>query len=305
MSECPASLRVPKHSGRGLPSSESLEVTPAKCIAKKAPLPKKAASPRSSSSSLVSGSSCAHKSSATSVKSPTPEALTKNLNDNRDHDYEQLDCELKEDKEEAEEEEKEESEGERPAKHRKVVQVKDPGLPIEITYNIHYFSASDMFKLGKKPQPKGSSILKLLNNITFTRFERKDKGSKSDVKKEKATNKKKSGKKSKAHGTNDEETPPSHTIFSGNSNSGLASKTILQHRAAAAINQALTAAGPTIHTHNNFTIPDGFLDLFRPAAIALPQPAPIAQPYEPQLTLIPPGMNPMGMGQQQLSDLSN
>ncbi|KAJ7875521.1 hypothetical protein B0H14DRAFT_2715583, partial [Mycena olivaceomarginata] len=94
-----------------------------------------------------------------------------------------------------------------------------------------------------------------------------------------------------AHGTNDEETPPSHTIFSGNSNSGLASKTLLQHRAAAATNQASTAAGLTIHTHNNFTIPDRFLDLFRPAAIASPQPAPISQPYEPQLTLIPPGKN--------------
>ncbi|KAJ7875522.1 hypothetical protein B0H14DRAFT_3437077 [Mycena olivaceomarginata] len=164
MSDCHASLQVPKPSGRGLPSSESPEVTPAKCIAKKAPLPKKAASPRSSSSS-VSGYSCARKSSATSAKSPTPEALTKNPNYNGDCDYEQLDRELEE---EAEEEEKEESEGEWPAKCHKVVQVKDPGLPTEITYNIHYFSDSDMFKLGKKLQPKGSSILKLLNNITFT-----------------------------------------------------------------------------------------------------------------------------------------
>ncbi|KAJ7856504.1 hypothetical protein B0H14DRAFT_2752891, partial [Mycena olivaceomarginata] len=96
-----------------------------------------------------------------------------------------------------------------------------------------------------------------------------------------------------AHGTSDEETPPNHAIFSS-SNSGHASKSLLQRRAAAATNQASTAAGPTIHTHNNFTIPDGFLDLFRPAAVrpvASQHPAPIAQPYEPQLTLIPPGMN--------------
>ncbi|KAJ7862127.1 hypothetical protein B0H14DRAFT_3134340 [Mycena olivaceomarginata] len=30
-----------------------------------------------------------------------------------------------------------------------------------------------MSKLGKKPQPKGSAILKLLDNITFAKFERK------------------------------------------------------------------------------------------------------------------------------------
>ncbi|KAJ7774449.1 hypothetical protein B0H14DRAFT_335142 [Mycena olivaceomarginata] len=273
-----------------------------------------------------------------------------------------------------------------------------------------------MSKLGKKPQPKGSAILKLLDDITFARFERKilakfctlakitvapedgevdvkfqvprhvlnyvalddedayrhmvaaalrsqnpsvnlalsyseDTTLKSDVEEQKAATKKKAGKKTKvpsendispvnaeinakiallrtkytchdndgsdfcwvspedgkhvalghphfnmwaaawAHGTSDEETPPNHAIF-GSSNSGHASKSLLQRRAAAATNQASTAAGPTIHTHNNFTIPDGFLDLFRPAAVrpvASQHPAPITQPYEPQLTLIPPG----------------
>jgi hypothetical protein len=75
----------------------------------------------------------------------------------------------------------------------------------------------------------------------------------------------------------------------------MASKSLLQRRVAAATSQASTAMGPTIHTHNNFTIPDGLLDLFRPAATKAPQPAPITQPYEPQLTLLPPGMN---VGQQ-------
>ncbi|KAJ7362683.1 hypothetical protein DFH08DRAFT_799705 [Mycena albidolilacea] len=91
---------------------------------------------------------------------------------NGDSDYEQLDRELKEDKEEAEEEAEEEVEAEKgsdrewPAKH-----FKDPTPPTEITYNINSFSASDMLKLGKKPQPKGSAILKLLDNFTFARFE--------------------------------------------------------------------------------------------------------------------------------------
>ncbi|KAJ7787662.1 hypothetical protein B0H14DRAFT_2952274 [Mycena olivaceomarginata] len=84
-----------------------------------------------------------------------------------------------------------------------------------------------------------------------------------------------------AHGTSDEETPPNHAIFSSNTSCGCSHK------------PTSTAAGPTIHTHNNFMIPDGFLDLFRPAAVrpvASQHPAPMAQPYEPQLTLIPPGM---------------
>ncbi|KAF8181468.1 hypothetical protein K438DRAFT_1841209 [Mycena galopus ATCC 62051] len=266
-----------------------------------------------------------------------------------------------------------------------------------------------MSKLGKKPQPKASAIMKLLNNIVFDRFERKllakfctlakiavapeedevevkfqvprqvlnyvslddedaynhmvaaalrgqnpsvniaisyleDKTApKSDVEDEKTASKKKTGKKSKipsendispanteinakiallrtkytchaedgsdfcwvspedgkhvalghphfnmwaaawAHGTGDEETPPNHAIFSGNGNSGLASKSLLQRRAA---NAASTSTGPTIH--NNFTIPDGLLDLFRP--VPAPPPAPVPQPHEQQ-TLLPSGMN--------------
>ncbi|KAJ7861087.1 hypothetical protein B0H14DRAFT_3619924 [Mycena olivaceomarginata] len=297
---------------------------------------------------------------------------------------------------EKEEEEEEEEEEERPAKRRKGAQgiqsalvfycivlwyqVKEPAPPVEITYNINFFSVSDMSKLGKKPQPKGSAILKLLDNITFARFERKvlakfcalakivvppedeevevkfqvprqvvnyvslddedaykhmvtaalrgqnpsvnlaisyseDKvAPKSDVEEEKTTSKKNQARKASdfcwvspedgkhialghphfnmwaaawAHGNGDDETPPNHAIFSGNGNSGLASKSLLQRRAAAATSQASTATGPTIH--NNFTIPDQLLNFFRPAGA--PQPAPITQPYEPQLTLLPPGMN--------------
>ncbi|KAJ7872014.1 hypothetical protein B0H14DRAFT_3567327 [Mycena olivaceomarginata] len=407
-----SSSRVPRPSGRGLPSSES---PPAKRVSKKAPPSKKTASPKSSSSSLSSGTSHARESSATSARSPTPEALTKNSDD-----IGELQNPEPESDEGEEGVDEPGSEEERPAKRRKSTQVKEPAPPAEITYNINFFSVSDMSKLGKKPQPKGSAILKLLDNITFARFERKvlakfctlakivvapedgevdvkfqvprqvlnyvalddedayqhmvaaalrsqnpsvnlalsyseDTTLKSDVEEEKAATKKKAGKKSKvpsendispvnaeintkiallrtkytchdndgsdfcwvspedgkhvalghahfnmwaaawAHGSGDDETPPNHAIFSGNGNSGVASKSLLQRRVAAATSQASTAMGPTIHTHNNFTIPDGLLDLFRPAATKAPQPAPITQPYEPQLTLLPPGMN---VGQQ-------
>ncbi|KAJ7883237.1 hypothetical protein B0H14DRAFT_2565028 [Mycena olivaceomarginata] len=226
-------------------------------------------------------------------------------------------------------------------------------------------SRSDMSKLGKKPQPKGSAILKLLDNITFARFERKTRTStwsgglrgqnpsvnlaisysedkvapKSDVERRRPPARRirqeKQGALRKRHFScqcrnqlerllycarsipvtitmaatfvgyllktentlhwvtltstcawdGDDETPPNHAIFSGNGNSGLASKSLLQRRAAAATSQASTATGPTIH--NNFTIPDQLLNFFRPAGA--PQPAPITQPYEPQLTLLPPG----------------
>jgi hypothetical protein len=96
-----------------------------------------------------------------------------------------------------------------------------------------------------------------------------------------------------AHGRGDDKTPPNHAIFSSNGNSGLTSKSLLQHRAAATASQASTATGPTIHTHNNFTIPDQLLNFFCPMGAL--QPAPITQPYEPQLTLLPLGMN---IGQQ-------
>ncbi|KAJ7896654.1 hypothetical protein B0H14DRAFT_2558023 [Mycena olivaceomarginata] len=162
-----ASLRVPKPSGCGLPSLESLL---AKRISKKTPPSKNTASPKSSSSSLSSGSSRACE-STTSARSPTPEALTKNLDDIG----ELLDHEPEEDypEEEEEGEQGEEGEEEWPAKCRKSTQVKEPAPPMEITYNINFFSISDMSKLGKKPQPKGSSILKLLANIMFARFEQK------------------------------------------------------------------------------------------------------------------------------------
>jgi hypothetical protein len=92
---------------------------------------------------------------------------------------------------------------------------------------------------------------------------------------------------SQAHGSGDEETPPNHAIFSGNGNSGLASRSLLQRHAAA--NQASTSTGPTIH--NNFTIPDGLLDLFRPAAhVPAPPSAPVMQAHE-QRTLLPSGIN--------------
>ncbi|KAJ7705699.1 hypothetical protein B0H14DRAFT_2647267 [Mycena olivaceomarginata] len=366
------------------------------------------------------------------LRHPDPPARARAApHENSDHEYEQLNRELEEDDQEEENEQEEEpeeeqelepeeeeleepEEEERPTKRRKGAQVKEPAPPIEITYNINFFSVSDMSKLGKKPQPKGSSILKLLDNITFARFERKvlakfchlakivvtpedgevdvkfqvprqvvnyvslddedtykhmvtaalrgqnpsvnlaisyseDKTPKSDVEEEKAVTRKKIGKKSKvpsendvspvnaeinakiallrtkytchdndgsdfcwvspkdgkhialghahfnmwaaawAHGSGDDETPPNHTIFSSNGNSGLASKSLLQRRAAATASQASTATGPTIHPHNNFTIPDQLLNFFRPAGAL--KPAPITQPYEPQLTLLPPGMN--------------
>ncbi|KAJ7807055.1 hypothetical protein B0H14DRAFT_3765172 [Mycena olivaceomarginata] len=404
---------------------------------KKAPLSKKSASPRTSTSSSSSSprSSRTRKSSATSATSPTPGTLPENSDENSDHEYEQLNRELEEDDQEEENEQEEEpeeeqelepeeeeleepEEEERPTKRRKGAQVQEPAPPVKITYNINFFSVSDMSKLGKKPQPKGSSILKLLNNITFARFEWKvlakfchlakivvapedgevdvkfqvprqvvnyvslddedaykhmvsaalrgqnpsvnlaisyseDKTPKSDVEEEKAVTRKKIGKKSKvpsendvspvnaeinakiallhtkytchdndgsdfcwvspedgkhialghahfnmwaaawAHGSGDDETPPNHAIFSSNGNSGLASKSLLQRHAAATASQASTVTGPTIHTHNNFTIPDQLLNFFRPAGAL--QPAPITQPYEPQLTLLPPGMN---VGQQ-------
>ncbi|KAF8130014.1 hypothetical protein K438DRAFT_1999602 [Mycena galopus ATCC 62051] len=289
-------------------------------------------------------------------------------------------------------------------------QPKEPAPRAEVTYNISFFSVSDMSKLGKKPQPKASAIMKLLDNISFDRFLRKllakfctlakvavapeddeievkfqvprqvlnyvslddedaykhmvaaalrgqnpsvnlaisysEEKTKSDVEEEKASSKKKTGKKSKvpsendispanaeinakiallrakytchtddgsdycwvspedakhvalghphfnmwaaawAHGTSDEETPPNHAIFSGNGNSGLASKSLLQRRAA---NAASTSTAPTIH--NNFTIPDGLLDFFRPAARVPAQPSASVTPPHEQLTLLPSGMN--------------
>ncbi|KAF8145955.1 hypothetical protein K438DRAFT_2095868 [Mycena galopus ATCC 62051] len=409
MSTHHASSRVSKPSGRGLPSSESPQAIPAKPKPKpkqKAvpPKPKKTASSSSSPSSSSSKSSRVCKSSATSATSPSPEPMTKTLDDDSEYelrDYEIEDEERREQEEQEEQDEEQEengSEEERPAKRRK--------------------AAPDMSKLGKKPQPKGSSILKLLDNISFDHFEQKllvkfcklakigvppdvdeleikfqvprqvvnyvslddedaykhmvvsalrgqnpsaniaisyleaKTASKSDVEEEKASGKKKPGKKSKvpsendispinteinvkiallrtkytchdndgsdfcwpspedgkhlalghphfnmwaaawANGNGDDETPPNHAIFSCNGNSGLASKSLLQHRVAmAAANQASTATGPTIH--NNFTIPDGLIDLFRPAAAApapaAPQPAPIAGLHEPQLMLLPAG----------------
>ncbi|KAF8177513.1 hypothetical protein K438DRAFT_1845453 [Mycena galopus ATCC 62051] len=429
MSTRRASSRVSKPSGRGLPSSESPQAIPAKPKPKPKqkvvpPKPKKTASSSSSPSSSSSKSSRTRKSSATSATSPSPEPMTKMLDDDSEYEprvYEIEDEERREQEEQEEQDEEQEEDGseeERPAKRRKAA--KEPAPPAEITYHINFFATSDMSKLGKKPQPKGSSILKLLDNITFDRFEQKllakfcklakiavppeddeldikfqvprqvvnyvslddedaykhmiasalrgqnpsaniaisyleDKtASKSDVEEEKAAGKKKAGKKSKvpsendispvnaeinakiallrtkytchdndgsdfcwpspedgkhvalghphfnmwaaawAHGNGDEETPPNHAIFSGHGNSGLASKSLLQRRAAgAATNQASTATGPTIH--NNFTIPDGLLDLFRPTATAVPQPAPapapLTQTHEPQLMLLPRGMN--------------
>jgi hypothetical protein len=127
-----------------------------------------------------------HESSTTSARSPTPEALTKDSDD-----IGELQNPEPENDEGEEGEDEPGSEEERPAKHRKSTQgihlvlfiffislslnclmkVKDPALPTKITYNINFFSVSDMSKLGKKPQPKGSAILKLLDNIMFTRFE--------------------------------------------------------------------------------------------------------------------------------------
>ncbi|KAJ7856503.1 hypothetical protein B0H14DRAFT_3864979 [Mycena olivaceomarginata] len=156
-----ASSRAPKPSGRGLPSSESLEATPAKRTLKITLPPNTTANSRSSSSSLSSGSSRACKSSATSARSPTPEALTENLDDMgelQDPETEDNDYDNEEQGEEGEDEPG--SEEERPAKRRKGTQARPASL-------------SDMSKLGKKPQPKGSAILKLLDNITFARFERK------------------------------------------------------------------------------------------------------------------------------------
>ncbi|KAJ7822335.1 hypothetical protein B0H14DRAFT_3875596 [Mycena olivaceomarginata] len=395
-----SSSRVPRPSGRGLPSSESL---PAKRVSKKAPPSKKTASPKSSSSSLSSGTSHARESSATSARSPTPEALTKNSDD-----IGELQNPEPESDEGEEGVDEPGSDEERPAKHRKSTQVKEPAPPTEITYNINFFSISDMSKLGKKPQPKGSAILKLLDNITFARFERKvlakfctlakivvapddgevnvkfqvprqvlnyvalddedayqhmvaaalrsqnpsvnlalsyseDTALKSDVEEEKAATKKKAGKKSKVPSENDISPVNAEintkiallrTKYTCHDNDGSdfcwvspedGKHVALGHAhfnmwAAAwahgsvatetpawlpsrycsvvsqqATSQASTAMGPTIHTHNNFTIPDGLLDLFRPAATKAPQPAPITQPYEPQLTLLPPGMN---VGQQ-------
>ncbi|KAJ7799432.1 hypothetical protein B0H14DRAFT_3491580 [Mycena olivaceomarginata] len=365
-------LKIPKARPSLEPSESTLRER-----TKKAPLSKKSASPRTSTSTSTSssGSSRTRKSSATSATSPTPGTLPENSDENSDQEYEQLNHKLEEDDQEEENEQEEEpeeeqelepeeeeleeleelEEEERPTKRRKV---KEPAPPVEITYNINFFLVSDMLKLGKKPKPKGSSILKLLDNITFARFERKvlakfchlakivvaledgevdvkfqvprqvvnyvslddedaykhmgsaalrgqnpsvnlaisyseDKTPKSDVEEEKAVTRKKIGKKSKAHGSGDDETPPNHAIFSSNGNSGLASKSLLQRHAAATASQATTATGPTIHTHNNFTFPDQLLNFSRPTGAL--QPAPITQPYEPQLTLLPPGMN---VGQQ-------
>ncbi|KAF7326738.1 hypothetical protein MVEN_02592700 [Mycena venus] len=63
------------------------------------------------------------------------------------------------------------------------------------------------------------------------------------------------------NGAADDETPPNHKLFNPKSNSSrLAPPTILQRRIAQA-NESATPAAPIIH--NNFSFPDGLVDLLR------------------------------------------
>ncbi|KAJ7318504.1 hypothetical protein DFH08DRAFT_819783 [Mycena albidolilacea] len=274
------------------------------------------------------------------------------------------------DKEQGEEGEDEPgSKEERPAKCCKGTQVKVPTPPTEITYNINFFSVSYMSKLGKKPQPKGSAIVKLLNNIVFTRFERKvlakfctlakimvapedgevavkfqaprhilnyvalddedayqhmvaaalrsqnpavnlalscsdDMSSKSDVKEQKAAAKKKAGKKTKVPSENDISPVNAEinvkiallrTKYTCHNNDGSdfcwVSPEDGKHVVLGHPHFNMWAAAWAHGTSDEETPPNHaiFSNTVRP--VASQHPAPIAQPYEPQLTLIPPGMN--------------
>lgn len=91
----------------------------------------------------------------------------------------------------------------------------------------------------------------------------------------------------------DTDSPPNHGIFKAKGNTGnLAPPSLLQRRLAA--NQSAAPASPVIN--NNFTFPDGFVELLRPAHA--PVPVPTAGPSSlpapaltsvQQLMLLPPG----------------
>ncbi|KAJ7255577.1 hypothetical protein C8J57DRAFT_1345236 [Mycena rebaudengoi] len=87
-----------------------------------------------------------------------------------------------------------------------------------------------------------------------------------------------------ANGSCDDETPPNHALFT-KKGGAVAPPNLLQRRIAAA--QQAGPAAPTIN--NNFTLPDGLVNLLRPAPPTAPIPHLVTLPAA-QSMLLPPNM---------------